>query len=228
MKRSHKILLASVLALSTVVVGAAIGATKVFTPRQESQAVIDDAARQLGIQPSELSNALKQALKNRVDEAVEDGRLTKEEAARIKERIDAKEVPLFGLAPGLHRWVGPGFHRDHDFLFRAKLEAAARYLGMTEAELCKSLQSGKTLAQVARDRDKSVGGLVDTLLADAKANLDEAVKAGRLTEAERKEMLAGLERRITDLVNGRFPRPPRFDGPRFRHVEPGVFDSPSF
>ena len=40
-----------------------------FSPSEESKAVIDDAASQLGVEPSELSDALKQALKNRVDEA---------------------------------------------------------------------------------------------------------------------------------------------------------------
>lgn len=218
MKRSHKILVASLLAVSTIGVGAAIGATKVLTPKQESQAVIDDAARQLGIQPNELSNALKQALKNRVDEAVKDGRLTKEEAARLKQRIDANQIPFLGPGPR----PGPGFHREHHFPFHAKLEAAAKYLGMSESELRTSLDGGKTLAQVARDRDKSVEGLVDALLADAQTHLEEAVKAGRLTEAEKKEMLAGLEQRITDLVNGRLPRPPRFG---FRQIERDAFGS---
>jgi AraC-like DNA-binding protein len=222
MKRSHKILIATVLVLSTIVVGAAIGATKVLTPKQESQAVIDDAARQLGVQPGELSNALKQALKNRVDDAVKDGRLTKEEAARIKKRIDANEVPFFG--PGRGFGPGPGFHREHHFPFHAKLEAAAKYLGMSQSELRKALDGGKSLAQVARDRDKSVDGLVGALVAQAEADLDEAVKAGRLTEAEKKEMLAGLEKRITDLVNGRFPLLP---GPGFRRLEPGPHHRPA-
>jgi outer membrane murein-binding lipoprotein Lpp len=225
MKRSHKILIATVLALSTIVVGAAIGATRVLTPKEESQAVIDDAASQLGVQPNELSNALKQALKNRVDAAVEDGRLTKAEGARIKKRIDANEVPFFGLRPAFGRALGPGFHRDHGFPFHAKLEAAAKYLGMTESELEKALDGGKTLAQVARDRDKSVDGLVDALLAKAETDLDGAVRAGRLTEAEKKEMLAGLKERITDLVNGRFPVRP---GLRFRRLEPALPHRPAF
>ena len=40
----------------------AIAATKVLSPSEESKAVIDDAAAQLGVQPSELSSALKQAM----------------------------------------------------------------------------------------------------------------------------------------------------------------------
>lgn len=203
------------LALGTVVVilaiggGVAFAATKVLTPKQESEAVLNDAANQLGVSPQKLSDALKQALKNRVDAAVKEGRLTKSEGARIKARIDADELPFFPLGPR----HGFGDHERH-FLFHARLEAAADYLGMTEAELRSTLDGGKTLAQVAKDRDKSVDGLIDAMTASAEKELDEAVKAGRLTEAEKKEMLLGLKARITDLVNGRFP--PRF-GPGFPH-----------
>ena len=75
-------------------------------PSEESKAVIDDAASQLGVEPAELSDALKQALKNRIDEAVDDGRLTEEQADELKTRVDADEFPLLG---GLGMF-GRGFH----------------------------------------------------------------------------------------------------------------------
>jgi polyhydroxyalkanoate synthesis regulator phasin len=217
MKRSHKVVVGAAVVLSATVAGAAIGATKVLGPRQESQAIIADAAGQLGVTPEKLSNALKQALTNRVDEAVKDGRLTKEQGTQLKARIDAGEAPLFGLGPGpkfRHHGVGP---------FHTKLEAAARYLGMTDAQLREALESGKTLAQVAKDHGKTANGLVDALMAGVEKKLDGAVKAGRLTEAEKKDMVAGLKDRITDLVNGRFPEPPgRFHRERFG-ARPAIF-----
>lgn len=218
MKRSHKIAIVVALALSVVAVGGAIGATK-LTPKQESQAIINDAAQQLGVEPTELTDALKQALKNRVDAAVEDGRLTEEQGRELKERIDAGEVPFFG--------VGRGFHKHFHGPFHAKLEAAAEYLGMTQAQLEDALEDGKTLAQVAKDQGKAVDGLVDALVEAAEQKLQDAVEAGRLTEAEKSEMLDGLRDRITDLVNGRFPRLPRpqfhRDGPRFEERPAFVF-----
>ena len=220
MKRSHKLALGIALVFSVVAVGGAIGATK-LTPKQENEAVIDDAAKQLGVDPADLSNALKQALKNRVDAAVKDGRLTKQMGEAMKKRIDAGAVPLFGL--------GPRFDREHGrgFFFHGKLEAAAMYLGMSEEQLRDALSNGKTLAQVARDHGKSVDGLVDAMLANVQQKLDDAVKAGRLTNAERNDMVAGLKKRITNLVNGRFPMPP---GPGFHHfhpIEPGSFERPA-
>lgn len=213
MTRGRKVAIALVLGLSVLVVTGAVAATRALSPRQERQAIIDDAARQLGVEPQDLSNALKQALKNRVDAAVRDGRLTREQAARLKERIDAGDAPLFGLGPGPgFRHHGPGF-RHHHGPFHMKFEAAARYLDMTRAQLREALQDGKTLAQVAREKGKSVDGLVDALVAGEEKRLEQAVQDGRLTEAEKDDMVAGLKERITDLVNGRFP-------PRF-HRRPG-------
>ena len=71
-----------VLAAAFAVAGAggAIAASDALSPEDRSQAVIDDAAKQLGVEPSALSDALKHALENRIDEAVEAGRLTEEQA----------------------------------------------------------------------------------------------------------------------------------------------------
>ena len=69
--------------------GAAIAGTGDFSPNQEREAFLDDAAKELGVKPSELSAALKNAFKKRVDAAVQAGRITKAEGDRIKARIDS-------------------------------------------------------------------------------------------------------------------------------------------
>jgi len=207
--RHRRKLVALIAGLAVVVLGAgaAIGATRALSPKQESQAVVNDAAQQLGVQPSELTAALKQALKNRVDAAVAAGRLTKAQGQAIKERIDAGDVPLFGVGPGLDG--ARGIHHVH-----MGLDAAASYLGMSESALHTALENGKTLAQVAKDKGKSVDGLVAAMVSAEKAELAAAVKAGRLTQAQANTIQSGLQSRITDLVNGKLP--PRPDhGPGF-------------
>ncbi len=199
MFRSHRNKLAvGVIAALVVVVGAgaAIGATGALSPKQESDAILNDAAKELGVEPSKLTAALKQALKNRVDAAVKAGDLTVAQGQAMKARIDAGGIPVFGLGrgPGHH---GPhGLHRPHE-----GLAAAAKYLGITQAQLRTALNGGKTLAQVAKSRNKSVDGLVAAMVADAKADLAEAVKAGSLTQAESEEIQADLKARISELVN---------------------------
>jgi hypothetical protein len=173
--------------------GAAVAATQ-LSPAEESDAIVADAAEQLGVESAELEAALKQALKNRVDAALTAGRITEEQATEMKERIEAGELPLVGVGPGHHR----GHHGFVDFA------AAAEFLGLTEAELHERLRDGDTLAEVASAEGKTAAGLVDALLAAAKADLDEKVAEGRLTEAQRASILEDLEQRIEDVVSGEF------------------------
>ncbi|MGH2931836.1 MAG: hypothetical protein ACRDKK_03145, partial [Gaiellaceae bacterium] len=80
MTRIQKIAVGAVLALAVSGAGAAVAATKLRSPEQESRAVLNDVAGQLGVTPERLSNAFKTALKNRIDQAVKDGHLTQAEA----------------------------------------------------------------------------------------------------------------------------------------------------
>lgn len=190
---------AGATAVATIVVGlgaaGAVAASRAFSPSEESKAVIEDAAGQLGIEPDALSNALEQALKNRLDAAVESGRLTKEQAAELKERIDSAEgLPLFG---------GPGIdvHGAGHFGHLGNLDAAAAYLGVTETTLRDQL-ADKTLAEIAKDKGKSVAGLVQALVTAAEDAIDEAVADGRITEEHAAEVKAGLQEHIERFVNG--------------------------
>jgi len=175
--------------------GAAVGAD-LLSPDEQSKAVIDDAAKQLGVDPAQLSDALKDALKNRVDDAVKAGKLTQEQGDALKKRIDSSAVPFLFGGFGPRGLGGPA----HLFGMHG-LDAAASYLGLSEAELRAQLEQGKSLAEVARAQDKSVDGLVQALVADAKNRLDDAVAAGKLTQSQADEIEKGLEDRITDLVN---------------------------
>lgn len=223
----HKVVLGVVAALAVVGAGGAVAATQ-LNPRQESQAVLNDAARELGVQPNELSAALKKALSNRVDEAVEDGRLSKEEGDRMKARINSGEFPLFG-GPRRHGGPlghGPGLGRHGPM---RNLSDAASYLGLTKAQLRTQLNQGKTLAQIARDRDKSVDGLIDRLVSAKRERINAAVENGRLTRAQADEMLEGLRDHVTEFVNsGRFEfRFRERRGPAFEGGPPGFRDGES-
>src|SRR5436853_262844 len=85
--------------------------------------------------------------------------------------------------------------------------AAALYLGLTDAELHTAIESGKTLAQVAKDKGKSVSGLVDALVKEAKDHLATEVTEGRLTQAQADQMLTDAKAKITDMVNNGIRRP---------------------
>ena len=186
-------------------VGGALAASGTFDPKAEQQAFLNDAAGRLGVTSAKLEAALKAAAIDRVDAALAAGRITKDEADAMKAAIDSGKLPL---------GVGPGFGL-HEELHGDFLDAAATYLGLTQDQLRTQLESGKSLADVAKAQGKSVDGLKQAIIADAQAKLDQAVKDGRLTSDQRDRMLADLKSHIDDLVNGTLPRRPEGFGDRF-------------
>jgi polyhydroxyalkanoate synthesis regulator phasin len=221
MKVNRKLVAGAAAGLAVAGGGAAIAATQFGDPRQESQAIINDAAQRLGVRPDALSDALKQALMNRVDAAVQAGRLTKEQGEQIKDRIKSGDVPLFFFGGGPPRLHFEGPVRG--------LDAAASYLGLTESELQSKLAQGKTLAQIAKDEGKSVDGLVQALVEDAKKHLDEAVSQGRLTREQEQSILANLKEHVTALVNGQAPQGfPGRGGPGFGGAVRGLDAAASY
>ena len=96
------------------------------------------------------------------------------------------------------------------------LDTVSSYLGIGAADLAAQLRGGKTLADVANATNgKSAQGLVDALVAAEKKNLDAAVAAGRLTQAQADSIAKMLEQRTTGFVNGahRGPGPHVGGGP---------------
>ena len=191
-----KVIAGAVAGLAVAGGGAAVAANQLGSPKQESQAVLNDAAKQLGVEPSALSAALKKALENRVDDAVAAGRLTKAQGDELKQRIESGDMPLFG-------GPGPAFHHHGPF---GGLDAAATYLGLTDAQLRAQLESGRSLADVAKAQGKTVDRLVQAMVDSAKKKLDAAVAAGRLTQSRADSILSELESHTADFVNGTAPR----------------------
>ena len=212
MTRVRIALLAVVALVGATAVAAAVASQR-SSPQSGRDAVLADAARQLGVDPAALREALQQALQNRVDAAVADGRLTEEQGERLKQRIEKDRLPLFPGSRRLDRHGRP---------FGAtvgKLGVAGEYLGLSREELLEELRDGKTPAELARERGKSVDGLVEALRRAVEERLDDAVEEGKLTDERRRAILERVERRLEALVNGERPRwwrGPRRGGPGFR------------
>ena len=82
------------------------------------------------------------------------------------------------------------------------MDAAADYIGISETALAAERHDGKTLAQIATAHGKTVPGLEAALVTAFRANLDKAVAAGRLTEAQ--AMSLAVNGFINDLAR-QFP-----------------------
>jgi polyhydroxyalkanoate synthesis regulator phasin len=216
--RTFRIILGVLAVVAVVSGGAAYAASRDDSPQARTQAIVNDAAGTLGVDPTKLSAALEKALENQVDAQVAAGTLTKERADAIKQRIEDGTQPIFGGpgfgagARGHFGWGfpgrpgGPGGDR-FGFGFLAPglggaLDDVAAYLDLKPAELATQLHSGKSLADVATAQGKSVAGLKSTITDAATKQLDAAVTAGKLTKDQETKVLSELSSHLDDLVNG--------------------------
>jgi lambda repressor-like predicted transcriptional regulator len=209
--RKFRLIMGALAVVAVVSGGAAYAASRDDSPQARSQAIVDDAAGTLGVDPSALSSALKKALENQVDAQVTAGRLTKEQGDAIKQRIEDGTQPIFG-GPGFgggpsgHFFRGgPGFGFAFGLGGRGLMggiEDVATYLDLKPADLVAQLRSGKSRADIAQAQGKTVQGL-ETAITDAVTNqLDAAVAAGKLSKDQETKLLAGLASHLDDLVNG--------------------------
>jgi alkylated DNA nucleotide flippase Atl1 len=221
-------LLASVVAASTLVGGAAFGATGVAGAQTDDRPPaeagpgrghgpkLDAAAEALNLSVEDLREQLRDgrtlaqvaqqqnvdvqrvidamvaAATERIDEEVQEGDLTAEEANERKANLEERITRLVNEGP---QRGGPGHRRG------PKLEAAAEALNLSVEDLREQLRDGRTLAQVAQEQNVDVQRAIDAMVADATARIDQKVQEGELSAEEANERKAELEERITRLVN---------------------------
>jgi lambda repressor-like predicted transcriptional regulator len=215
--RKFRLIMGALAVVAVVSGGAAYAASRDNSPQARSQAIVNDAAGTLGVDPTKLSDALKKALENQVDAQVTAGTLTKEQADAIKKRIEDGTQPIFG-GPGFgggprghfgrFGHAGPGFGFGFGFrgpALMAGIDDVATYLGLKPADLVAQLRSGKSLADIATAQGKTVDGLKTAITDATTKQLDAAVTAGKLTKDQETKLLAGLASRLDDLVNGAHP-----------------------
>jgi hypothetical protein len=181
---------------------AAVAAFAIAVPSAgaaDKPSLVDDVAARLGVSPDKLRDAFKAALDARIDAAVTAGRLTPEQAAKLKARIASAKGVGIGVRRGfLHR------HKAFTGRIGARAKApgpVASYLGMTRQQLLAELRSGKSLAQIATAKGKTAAGLQAAMLAPVKEALAKAVENDRLTQKRADEILARLTERVAKIVN---------------------------
>ena len=179
---------------------------------------LDVAAKALGVTTAELRTSL-QAGKSLADVAkaegvdkqkvidalvADAGKRLDEAKAALPERIAGIVDGTFtgGGPGGMGDMVGMGGHGGRGGPGRGEgLTAAAKVLGMTEDALRTELQAGKSLADVAKAKGVDKQKVIDALVADAKTRLAEAVKSGKLTQAEADTRAADMADHIAQEVD---------------------------
>jgi len=155
---------------------------------------IAETAERLGVTPEALTEAMTGAQFEIIDEAVSEGRLTEEQAAKLKERIE-EYGPLSIIGRG---------HRDGKALChgaRLVTGAAAEVLGKEPAEVAEAVKSGESLAEQAEAQGMSVEEFTAALLEAIKSQLDAKVAEGTVTREQADRIFAGIEENIERIIN---------------------------
>jgi hypothetical protein len=159
------------------------------------------AATYIGVSEPALRDELR-AGKSLAEVAVANGKtrdgliaaLTTTASQTIGQLVDQK-----GLAVGKGRqsfgFPGPNVTGD-------PYAAAATYLGISQTDLIARVRAGETLAAIANaTAGKSRDGLIQALVADAQARIDQAQAAGTITADRATQLKAALTDKMTSLVD---------------------------
>jgi len=160
-----------------------------------AQVFVDKLAGILGLTPAKTQDALKQAQLQTVDQMQKDGQITQAQADAMKARINAGQG--LGAIGGFGRHGGGagfgGFKANSALmqsLTTAELNAAASALHMSTANLQSALRSGKSLTDLETQQKVSDSAVKTAMQNAAKGVLDNAVKAGTITQAQADSILS--------------------------------------
>ena len=170
-------------------------------------------ASDLKVSQSAIDPAAKKALGQTIDQAVKDGKLTADQASKIKAAIPsgtlcaaAREgIPGLGHPPGGFGAGRQGLGELHTYM-SAYMDAAARAAGLgSAADLKTAMASGQGLSAIAKAHGIDEPTFRKNLIANLTPTLDAAVSNGKLTADQEKAILAHLQTGPIPFWNARPP-----------------------
>lgn len=138
---------------------------------------------------------------------VDDGTISASQA-------DAVTTHIVENAPDRSGRRGPGHHKGPGGrLGGASSEAVLDLLGIDAETLRAELRDGNSLADVAEANGVDTQAVIDAIVAEAQAKLDEALDSGKIDAEKAAEVAENIEDRVTARVNGERPERPGRPGP---------------
>jgi hypothetical protein len=165
-------------------------------PGTYCQTYLDAFAQQLGVDESALVPAAKAAADATIDQMVTDGKLTQAAATALKQRIDSANGDGCGLLAA--RWRQALQRYGVRQLGQDMFQAAATTLKLTPAQLRDDLRGGDSLKQIARDQGVAYDTLTTAIVDAAKADLDKAVAAGKISADRETAILDRISKALQD------------------------------
>lgn len=118
--------------------------------------------------------------------------------------FDGNFGPGGGRGGMMGRWGGPD---------NGLLSVAAKKLGLTSQELLTELQAGKTIADVAKEKNVTVDTIVEAVLAPQAGWLKGMVDSEQLSQAQADAQLALLKANVTRQISEAWSLGGRWGGP---------------
>ncbi len=179
-------------------------------------ATLADVATAHDVDPAAVVEQAAATITERINQAVENGRLTQERADEIlatleSDLADLMNQPLPAVTPprpGIADRVRQGGQQ-------ALIGAAAEPTGLEPAEIIQQMrQEGLTLAQVVEANGADPDEVVGAAVAEASERINQAVEDGHLSQEQADRLLAGLETAFTNAMTHPLPTRPEAGKPR--------------
>lgn len=168
----------------------------------DASSYIAQLAKNLDLDEAKLKAAIGQTNVAVLDQAVADGKLTKDAADKLRGGLQAG-TSFFTGAPGVHRpTVGGPTSTFHLGPFDVHASAAT-FLGISSEQLTGELKAGKSLAEVAQAHGQSRDQLKAYLMSQQAAAIDRAVADGKLAKDAADKLKQGLSAMLDRLIDAK-------------------------
>ena len=159
---------------------------------------IADVAKEKNVAVNTIVDAVMAPQAGWLKGMVDSGQLTQEQAdaqlALLKANVNKQISEPLSLGG---RWGGAE---------NSLISVAAEKLGLTSQELLTQLQAGKTITDLAKEKNVTVDTIVEAALAPRAEQLKQAVTAGQLTQEQADAQLALMKANMTQRLSQPWPQ----------------------
>ncbi|MBI1281410.1 MAG: hypothetical protein GC179_25005 [Anaerolineaceae bacterium] len=159
----------------------------------QSGKTIADIAKEKNVELSAVVDAVVAQGQTALTQAVTDGRLTQEQADAQIAVLKANLNVMFTTSMAQGAGNRPGFGQMGNGMF----DVLAKALGVDVAALQTDLKAGKTIADIAKEKNVELSTVVDAVVAEREAALKAAVSSGRLTQEQADAQIALMKANMT-------------------------------
>ncbi len=173
-----------------------------FASKAKDGKTLAEIAKEQGISEQSLTSFMVEQMTARIDNDEKEGRLPPGvDAVQMKANIEKRVADIINGKMPKHK---PDHgHMHHPLFDNTKL---LELLHMDKEFFVSEMHAGKTLAAIAQEHNVSEQQLTAFLTTQITERINEDVKTGRIPEERANQMKADMEKRITDMINGKAPR----------------------